>query len=119
LTNSTNGGLVARQEIVEYVSDLSGQPIDDERDPTVRFALDGDEYEIDLTRSERAALRAALDEFIAAAQPLTATGHPVTRTKIAAATTTIRAWASANGFKVPARGAIPRDVRRAYEAANP
>jgi len=110
---------VARQEIVEYVSDLSGLRIDDEREPTVRFALDGDEYEIDLTGSERAALRDALGEFIAVAQPLTETGLPVTRTKVAAATTTIRAWASANGYKVPSRGAIPRDVRRAYEAVNP
>ena len=110
---------MARQEIVEYVSDLSGKRIEGEPDPTVRFAIDGDEYEIDLTSSERAALRAALGEFIAVAQPLTATGRPVTRTKVAAATTTIRAWASANGYRVPTRGAIPRDVRQAYEAANP
>jgi hypothetical protein len=110
---------VARREIVEYVSDLSGDTIEDEREPTLRFALDGDEYEIDLTSSEQAALRASLQEFIAVAQPLTPSGRPVKRTKVAATTSTIRAWAAAHGHTVPPRGAIPRTVRDAYEAANP
>jgi Lsr2 len=110
---------VARRETVSYVSDLSGDTIEDEREPTVRFALDGYEYEIDLTRDERDGLRTALAEFIAAAKPLTPSGRPVTRTRVAATTTTIRAWAQANGYKVPARGAIPRAVREAYDAANP
>lgn len=110
---------MARREIVAYVSDLSGDRIDNERQPTMRFALDGDEYEIDLTNSEKDALRSALREFIAVAQPLTPSGAPVTRTKVAATTTTVRAWAAANGYKLPARGAIPRSVREAYDAANP
>jgi Ser/Thr protein kinase RdoA (MazF antagonist) len=110
---------VARREIVEYFSDLSGDAIEDEPEPTLRFALDGDEYEIDLTGSEKAALRALLQEFIAVAQPLTPSGRPVTRTKVAATTATIRAWAAAHGHQVPARGAIPRAVREAYDAANP
>jgi hypothetical protein len=110
---------VARREIVAYVSDLSGDTIEGEREPTVRFALDGHDYEIDLTGTERAKLRAALAEFIAAAKPLAPSGRPVTRTKVAATTPTIRAWAQANGYKVPTRGAIPRAVREAYDAANP
>jgi Lsr2 len=115
----TNGGPVARREIVAYVSDLSGDTIESEREPTVRFALDGTEYEIDLTRAERNDLRSALAEFIAAAKPLAPSGRPVTRTRVAATTTTIRAWAQANGHRVPMRGAIPRAVREAYDAANP
>jgi len=38
---------------------------------------------------------------------------------VAATTATIRAWAAANGHKVPPRGAIPRAVRDAYDTANP
>lgn len=109
---------MAKREIVSYVSDLSGNRID-EREPTVRFALDGTDYEIDLTGDERARLRSALAEYIAAAKPLTATGRPVVRTKVAATTTTIRAWAQANGYKLPTRGTVPRSVREAYDAANP
>lgn len=110
---------MARREVVTYVSDLSGDTIEKEREPTIRFALDGHDYEIDLTSAERAGLRSALAEFIAAAKPLTPSGRPVTRTTVAATTTTIRAWAQANGYKVPSRGSIPRTVREAYEAANP
>ena len=110
---------MARREIVEYVSDLSGDTIQGQRDPTLRFALDGDDYEIDLTGAEQAALRSALREYIAVAQPMTSSGRPVTRTKVAATTATIRAWAAANGHKVPPRGAIPRAVREAYDTANP
>lgn len=110
---------MATQETVAYVSDLSGVTIVGEREPTVRFALDGDDYEIDLTGTERADLRAALAEFIAAAKPLTPSGRPIVRTKVAATTTTIRAWAQANGYKLPPRGAVPRAVRQAYDAANP
>jgi len=110
---------VARREIVEYVSDLSGDAIEGGSEPTLRFALDGDDYEIDLTGAEQVALRAALQEYIAAAQPMTRSGRPVIRTKVAATTATIRAWAAANGHKVPPRGAIPRAVREAYDTANP
>lgn len=110
---------MARQEVVAYVSDLSGDTIEGEREPTVRFALDGTDYEIDLTGAERTDLRAALADFIAAAKPLTPSGRPVVRTKVAATTTTMRAWAQANGYRVPSRGAIPRAVREAYDAANP
>lgn len=109
---------MAKREIVSYVSDLSGDPIE-ERNPTVRFALDGTDYEIDLTRDERARLRSVLAEFVTAAKPLTSSGRPVVRTKVAANTTTIRAWAQAHGYKLPARGAVPRSVREAYDAANP
>lgn len=110
---------MARREVVSYVSDLSGVAIENEREPTVRFALDGNDYEIDLTGTERAELRAVLADFIAAAKPLSPSGRPIVRTKVAATTTTIRAWAQANGYRLPPRGAIPRDVREAYDAANP
>lgn len=110
---------MARREIIEYVSDLSGDAIEGGGQPTLHFALDGDDYEIDLTGAEQTALRAALQEYIAVAQPMTQSGRRVTRTRVAATTATIRAWAAANGHKVPPRGAIPRAIRDAYDTANP
>ena len=35
-----------------------------------------------------------------------------------ASAATVRAWAKANGVKVPARGAVPDAVRDAYNTAN-
>lgn len=54
-----------------------------------------------------------LDEFVADPKPT----PEADLMPLAAAAATIRAWAKANGVKVPARGAIPQDVRDAYNAA--
>lgn len=102
-----------KQEIVTHVSDVSGEVIDLTA-PTVRFAVDGIEYQIDLTADEQSDLRAALAPYLAVARRATKESTQSTRS---ASSKEIRAWALANGYDVPARGRIPLLAQDAYREA--
>lgn len=111
---------------VKILDDLDGS----EGAQTTVFALDGKEYEIDLSHENRARLGVLLGEFINAARRL----GPGRRQSMARAGTagnsggsypggqrlsrdesaTIRAWALANGMQVSDRGRISNDVLTAY-----
>lgn len=108
---------MATQTTIHFVDDLNG----DAADETVEFALDGKNYEIDLTSKNAEKLRDALAEFIAAsrkAQPKGQTHRPTRRTpQRSSETPKIRAWAQANGYEVSDRGRIPKVVRDAYRIA--
>ena len=92
---------------------------------TVRFGLDGQEYECDLNADHSAALRTALSPFITAARtvkvkkdkkrsaPATAGNGstPVSREVLAQ-------WARDHGYDLKERGRIPTRIQREYEAAN-
>jgi hypothetical protein len=83
---------------------------------TVRFALDGVEWEIDLSERNANRLRNSLSDFIAHGRKVggkrrTATSSSHTDTKA------IRKWAEATGVEVSARGRIPTEVVERYRAA--
>ena len=59
---------MASKTVVEWVDDIDGEPAAE----TVTFALDGVEYEIDLSTEHATQLRTALKEFIRKARPETA-----------------------------------------------
>jgi hypothetical protein len=61
---------VASKTVVELFDDLDGGRADE----TVRFAMDGVEYEIDLSKANAAALRGVLTDYIAHAHPVS--GQP-------------------------------------------
>ncbi len=94
---------------------------------TVTFALDGVDYEIDLSEQHAEELRAALSLYVGHARR---TGGGRRRNgKRAAATSAasngagpsaadIRAWARENGHDVPERGRVSAEVREAYAAAH-
>lgn len=90
-----------------------------EASETVSFALDGRDYEIDLSDKNAAALRDALAPFIAHARK-SATGRrkAAVRSVVGPSPAEIRAWARENGFEVPERGRVSAEVREAYFAAN-
>jgi hypothetical protein len=115
---STKGATMARQEIVKFVSDLSG----DEDAETVSFALDGADYEIDLTKKEGTAFRKALSKYTEAARKTATRGRGVRRTSVRPAgpsTKAIREWARSHGFSVPDRGRVPNEIVSKFEAAHP
>ena len=60
-----------------------------------------------------------LDEFAGVASSANPDPEPAVDAPVveAASAATVRAWAKANGVTCPARGAIPTDVRDAYNAA--
>ena len=119
---------MAQKTVVVVVDDLTGQTLPQEQGQTVRFGLDGQAYEIDLSRAHAEELRAAFRRYIDAGrrvgrQPSTRgtadrgarprQGGPAGRPRDSAA---IRAWARAHGHRVSDRGRIPTEVLQAYEA---
>jgi hypothetical protein len=78
---------MATKMSVVLEDDLDGGPGDE----TIRFAVEGTEYEIDLNKKNAAALRKRGSD--------------------------IRAWAKEQGIAVSGRGRIPASVVEQYEAA--
>jgi hypothetical protein len=87
---------------------------------TVHFGLDGKEYEIDLSAEHVAALREALEPWIAAGHPASTSRipEPRSRPRRSPDTVDIRRWAERNGIPVATRGRISLDLRSQYEAAH-
>ncbi|RAY13812.1 Lsr2 family protein [Actinomadura craniellae] len=113
---------MARTTVVELLDDLDGGPANE----TVTFALDGIDYEIDLSAQNAAALRTALGPYVAGARraraerPVKADGGSVTRsTSDRERAAAIRSWAKQHGIEVNDRGRIPAQVIVAYEAKDP
>lgn len=80
---------------------------------TLRFGLDGAEFEIDLKEENAARLRAALRCFTEAVRPAGAPSRTLNHNPPAKA---IRAWARGAGFRVADRGALAAGVRVAFAA---
>jgi hypothetical protein len=83
---------------------------------TVRFSLDGDSYEIDLTAEEAARLRHLLLRYIAAAQPDRLRAEPEGATGVP--TAQIRAWAEKHGLPVATRGSLSTTIIDYYNAVH-
>ena len=111
------------------VDDLDGSEDDVEN---VLLALDGTNYEIDLSASNAGRLREKLDRFVAAASPVKAAKSapaagrgpkgkaaktapvPSNRDQVQA----IREWAKAAGYEVSSRGRISKVIQEAFAAAH-
>lgn len=119
-----------RKEIVEYIDDLDGEPIDAGLAQTIRFTVDNVDYEIDLRPAHVEQLRRDMTRWIAAARP--PCGDPDHRHGTAPAAETkrpvaardryqlaaVRSWAKSQGITVPARGRVPRQVLEQFDAAH-
>ena len=110
---------MAQRVNVVLVDDIDGTDATE----TVSFAIDGVDYEIDLSDEHAAELREVVSVFIGHARRTggrrrsgrrsagTASGDGATAAEI-------RAWARENGWDVPDRGRVSTEVREAYAAAN-
>jgi hypothetical protein len=105
---------MATRTIVQLTDDLDGKPATE----TVRFSLDGRDYEIDLTDKNARALRKDLQPWTTAARrtPRSKTGS-TTRVETGVDSAAVRAWAASNGIELSPRGRLPRDVVDQYRAA--
>ena len=106
---------MAQKVTVALADDLDGGPAEE----TVRFAIGGAAYEIDLSASNAAAFRRQLAPFIAGARkagraPRRGPGRTASSRERSA---DIRAWAKDQGIAVSERGRIPASVVAQYEAA--
>jgi hypothetical protein len=100
-----------------FIDDLDGGVAEG----TVRFALDGAEYEIDLSAKHNEELRAALGAYVAHARKLTGAARRATgrtgRKSSTVDTVAVRAWARENGYDIKDRGRVPADLVAKYQAA--
>lgn len=93
---------------------------------TVSFALDGVDYEIDLSEQHAGELRNALSLYIGHGRRTGGRRRSGRRSSSpapsgngdGASAADIRAWAKENGWEVPERGRVSAEVREAYASAN-
>lgn len=105
---------MAQRVQVILEDDLDGTTADE----TVRFGLDGVDYEIDLSDDNAARLRDGFAEWVGHARRLTRGRGSAAANRKSGSPTEIREWAKNNGLEVSSRGRVPAHVREAYEAAN-
>ncbi len=104
-----------------FIDDIDGGAAEG----TVRFALDGTEYEIDLNAKHSEELRSALGKYVTHARKMgsaarrggRAAGRASRGTGPALNTTEIRNWARENGYDIKDRGRVPADLVAKYQVA--
>ena len=111
---STKGAEMTRRVQVVLQDDLDGS----EPAQTVRFGLDGVEYEMDLAEHNAAEFRGLLARWIAAARVSEALIPAPRSGSSPSDPAEIRRWATDNGIPVRTRGRISIDLRSKYEAAH-
>jgi len=103
---------MATKVLTTLQDDIDGS----EATQTIRFALDGIEYEIDVSDRNANRLRNSLSDFIAHGRKVGGRrGKPASSGQVD--TKAVRKWAEANGIEVSTRGRIPTDVVERYRAA--
>jgi GNAT superfamily N-acetyltransferase len=110
---------MAKKTVVQLTDDLDGTRISGAGE-TVKFALDGIGYEIDLSEKNAGRLRDLLQPYVAAARRGHGGGARSSRSSTPTSTRdaqAIRDWARHNGYEVSERGRISATVLGAYEAA--
>ena len=115
LFNEWNGVHVAQKIQTLFIDDIDGS----EAEGTVRFALDGAEYEIDLNAKNAAAFSKQLAPYLEHARRA-GRAQPHRSGRAAAGrqrSGDIRAWAKEHGLQVSERGRIPASVAEQYRAS--
>jgi hypothetical protein len=97
-----------------FIDDLDGS----EAGGTVRFGLDGTEYEIDLSTAHSEQLRTALEQYIRHARRTSAARRPPRsqRGNSTVDTARVREWAKQQGIDIKDRGRVPATVVDKYRA---
>ena len=108
---------MAQQIQTLLIDDLDGTPAED----TVRFGLDGTDFEIDLNAEHEQALRGLLALYIKAARRGAGPQRPSRRRRTASTgdpgSAEIRDWAKNQGIDVKDRGRIPAELVVKFKAA--
>ena len=99
------------------IDDLDGTPAEG----TVRFGLDGTDFEIDLNAAHDQALRELLAPYVKAARRGPSPQRPSPRKRTASTSgpgsAEIRDWAKNQGIDVKDRGRIPAELVVKFKAA--
>lgn len=110
---------MAQRLKVTLIDDLDGSTAVE----SVRFSLDGVDYEIDLSQQNGEALRESFEPWVKRARRVS--GRKRRKGAVAARASRgdlqeIRQWAWANGYKeLSSKGRVPAYILTAYDKANP
>jgi hypothetical protein len=112
---------VAQKIQTLFIDDIDGGAAEG----TVRFALDGTDYEIDLNQKHSEELRSALGKYVSHARKVGGSARRAGRlagrasrgANSALNTTEIRNWAREQGYDIKDRGRVPADLVAKYQAA--
>ena len=100
-----------------FIDDIDGSAAEG----TVRFGLDGTEYEIDLNAEHAQQLRDALAAYVRAARRVTGGSRRPAAADVRDGselnTTEVREWAKAQGIEVKDRGRVPAELVVKFKAA--
>jgi hypothetical protein len=109
---------VAQKIQILFIDDLDGSAAEG----TVRFGLDGTEYEIDLNAEHAKNMREALARYVNAGRRVGGSARKPARGSSRRPanglnTTEVREWARAQGIEVKDRGRVPADLVVKFKAA--
>jgi tRNA threonylcarbamoyladenosine modification (KEOPS) complex Pcc1 subunit len=108
---------MAQRIHTQFIDDIDGG----EAEGTVRFGLDGTEFEIDLNARHSSELRGALETYILHARKVGSAARRGRGNRRSGAgsidTAKAREWAKEHGYDIKERGRIPADIVAKYEAA--
>ncbi|MGH3294214.1 MAG: histone-like nucleoid-structuring protein Lsr2 [Trebonia sp.] len=100
-----------------FIDDIDGGAAEG----TVRFGLDGTDYEIDLNARHTEELRKALANYVAHGRKVRGTNRRASRGRGSGAsnvdTAKVREWAKGHGYDIKERGRVPANVVEKYQAA--
>jgi len=115
---------VAQRTLVQLTDDLDGKSIPDGKGGTVRFGLDRQDYEIDLSDKNAKALRELLRPYLEAARRAGGTtratrgrGRSTAGRSRGDGAKAVRAWAVSQGIQVSQRGRVPADLVAKFQQA--
>lgn len=111
---------MAKKQVVQFIDDLDGKVLDEFE--TVKWGLDGKQYEFDTSPAQAEKFRKSLQKYLAASRKV----GSARQTKPAAATPksgkeqtqAIREWARDEGYEVSDRGRIPGAIIEAFDEAH-
>ena len=113
---------MAQKVITEFIDDIDGSPAE----RTFTFAVDGTNYEIDLSAENIAEFKSAIGGFIESARKIKGSSD-ARRTRSTGAsggrqsreqTQAVREWARQQGHNISNRGRIPSSIQQAFDQAH-
>jgi hypothetical protein len=106
---------MARKQIVELTDDIDGSPATQ----TLHFAVEGVEYEIDVSEKNAKKFHSAIAPYVANGRRVSARSRVSGRKRSASGVDAraVREWASQRGIHVNARGRVPGPLVDSYLAS--
>ncbi len=105
---------MSRKVQTYLVDDLDGSAAE----TTIRFSLDGADYEIDLNDAHRSRLEQTLAQYVTAGRKVAGTARRRRgRSSAEPSSSEVREWARSQGIDIKDRGRLPSGITAQFKAA--